>query len=37
MAEHYRHHLPLLPHAAATMRAIADQWPVGVASSSPPS
>ncbi|GAB1821023.1 HAD family hydrolase [Herbidospora sp. RD11066] len=35
MAEHYRHHLPLLPHAAATMRAIADQWPVGVASSSP--
>ncbi|WP_030452071.1 HAD family hydrolase [Herbidospora cretacea] len=35
MAERYRHHLPLLPHAAATMRAVADQWPIGVASSSP--
>jgi HAD superfamily hydrolase (TIGR01509 family) len=36
MAEHYRRELPLLPGAARAVRALADRWPLGLASSSPP-
>lgn len=36
MADRYRSHLPLLPGAVETVRVLADRWPLGVASSSPP-
>ncbi|HEX6054400.1 MAG TPA: HAD family phosphatase, partial [Intrasporangium sp.] len=35
MADHYREHLPLLPGATETVRRLARQWPLGLASSSP--
>ena len=35
MADSYRQDLPLLPGAAATVRALAARWPLGLASSSP--
>jgi HAD superfamily hydrolase (TIGR01509 family) len=37
MAARYRDRLPLLPGAAAAVRALAACWPLGLASSSPPS
>ncbi|HEY0716048.1 MAG TPA: HAD family phosphatase [Streptosporangiaceae bacterium] len=36
MAEHYRRDLPLLPGAVDAVRRMAERWPVGLASSSPP-
>jgi HAD superfamily hydrolase (TIGR01509 family) len=36
MARRYREHLPLLPGAVEAVRAVAAEWPVGIASSSPP-
>lgn len=36
MADRYRHGVPLLPGADAAVRALADRWPLAVASSSPP-
>lgn len=36
MADEYRGHLPLIPGAVEAVRRIAAQWPIGVASSSPP-
>ena len=35
VGERYRAHLALLPGAVETVRALADRWPLGVASSSP--
>jgi HAD superfamily hydrolase (TIGR01509 family) len=35
MAAEYEQHLPLLPGAIDAVRALAGQWPLGVASSSP--
>jgi HAD superfamily hydrolase (TIGR01509 family) len=37
MAAEYVEHLPLLPGAIDAVRALAARWPLGVASSSPPS
>jgi HAD superfamily hydrolase (TIGR01509 family) len=37
MAARYRDRLPLLPGAVAAVRALAARWPLGLASSSPPS
>jgi HAD superfamily hydrolase (TIGR01509 family) len=37
MAAEYASYLPLLPGAVAAVRALAARWPLGVASSSPPS
>jgi HAD superfamily hydrolase (TIGR01509 family) len=34
VAAAYEKHLPLLPHAVETVRALAGRWPLGVASSS---
>jgi HAD superfamily hydrolase (TIGR01509 family) len=34
VAAAYEEHLPLLPHAVETVRALAGRWPLGVASSS---
>jgi HAD superfamily hydrolase (TIGR01509 family) len=36
MADRYRQGVPLLPGAAEAVRALADRWPLAVASSSPP-
>ena len=36
MAGQYRHHLPLLPGAVDAVRRMAERWPLGLASSSPP-
>lgn len=36
MAERYREQVPLLPGAVEAVRALADRWPLAVASSSPP-
>jgi HAD superfamily hydrolase (TIGR01509 family) len=36
MAGQYRHHLPLLPGAVEAVRRMAERWPLGLASSSPP-
>jgi HAD superfamily hydrolase (TIGR01509 family) len=36
MADRYREHVPLLPGAVEAVRALADRWPLAVASSSPP-
>lgn len=36
MAGQYQHHLPLLPGAVDAVRRMAGQWPLGLASSSPP-
>ena len=36
MAGQYRHNLPLLPGAVEAVRRMADRWPLGLASSSPP-
>src|ERR1700761_3905756 len=36
MAGQYQHHLPLLPGAVDAVRRMAERWPVGLASSSPP-
>ena len=36
MANRYREHVPLLPGAVEAVRALADRWPLAVASSSPP-
>jgi HAD superfamily hydrolase (TIGR01509 family) len=36
MAAEYREHLPLIAGAVQAVRRIAERWPVGVASSSPP-
>lgn len=36
MAGQYQHHLPLLPGAVEAVRRMAQRWPVGLASSSPP-
>jgi HAD superfamily hydrolase (TIGR01509 family) len=36
MAGQYQHHLPLLPGAVDAARRMAERWPVGLASSSPP-
>jgi len=37
MAERYEQRLPLLPGAVAAVRELAGRWPLGLASSSPPS
>jgi HAD superfamily hydrolase (TIGR01509 family) len=37
MAARYTGHLPLLPGAVEAVRALAARWPLGLASSSPPS
>jgi HAD superfamily hydrolase (TIGR01509 family) len=37
MAERYRERLPLMPGAVEAVRALAARWPLGLASSSPPS
>jgi HAD superfamily hydrolase (TIGR01509 family) len=37
VAASYREHLPLMPGAADAVRALAARWPLGLASSSPPS
>jgi len=37
MAARYREHLPLLPGATEAVRALAANWPLGLASSAPPS
>jgi HAD superfamily hydrolase (TIGR01509 family) len=37
MAARYREHLPLLPGATEAVRALAASWPLGLASSAPPS
>jgi HAD superfamily hydrolase (TIGR01509 family) len=36
MADRYREHVPLLPGAVDAVVALSEQWPLGVASSSPP-
>jgi len=36
MADRYREHVPLLPGAVEAVGALADRWPLAVASSSPP-
>jgi HAD superfamily hydrolase (TIGR01509 family) len=36
MAGQYQHHLPLLPGAVDAVRRMAERWPLGLASSSPP-
>jgi HAD superfamily hydrolase (TIGR01509 family) len=36
MVRRYAARPPILPHAEATVRAIAERWPVAIASSSPP-
>jgi HAD superfamily hydrolase (TIGR01509 family) len=36
MATSYAEHLPLMPGAVDAVRAIAERWPLGLASSSPP-
>lgn len=36
MAEHYARELPLMPGAAEAVRRLAERWPLGLASSSPP-
>lgn len=36
MAEHYVDEPPLLPHAASTLREVAEQLPTAIASSAPP-
>ncbi|HEY2237211.1 MAG TPA: HAD family phosphatase [Streptosporangiaceae bacterium] len=36
MAGQYQHHLPLLPGAVEAVRRMAERWPLGLASSSPP-
>ncbi|MGE5287070.1 MAG: HAD family hydrolase [Micromonosporaceae bacterium] len=36
MAARYRDHVPLLPGAARAVRSMATRWPLGLASSSPP-
>ncbi len=36
MAGQYQHNLPLLPGAVDAVRRMADRWPLGLASSSPP-
>jgi HAD superfamily hydrolase (TIGR01509 family) len=36
MAGQYQHHLPLLPGAIDAVRRLAERWPLGLASSSPP-
>jgi HAD superfamily hydrolase (TIGR01509 family) len=35
MTQRYREHLPLLPGAVETVRALAARWPLGLASSAP--
>ena len=37
MASAYREHLPLLPGAVQAVRRMGSRWPLGLASSSPPS
>jgi HAD superfamily hydrolase (TIGR01509 family) len=37
MAARYTEHLPLMPGAAGAVRRLAARWPLGLASSSPPS
>jgi HAD superfamily hydrolase (TIGR01509 family) len=37
MAERYRQQLPLMPGAVDAVRTLAGRWPLGLASSSPPS
>lgn len=37
VAASYREHLPLMPGAADAVRGLAARWPLGLASSSPPS
>jgi len=37
MGDRYRERVPLLPGAVEAVEAMADRWPLGVASSSPPS
>jgi HAD superfamily hydrolase (TIGR01509 family) len=37
MASRYAEHLPLMPGAVAVVRSLAAVWPLGLASSSPPS
>lgn len=37
MADRYTEHLPLLPGAVEAVRRMAGRWPLGLASSSPPS
>src|SRR5215472_5463167 len=37
MADRYTEHLPLMPGAAEAVRRLAGRWPLGLASSSPPS
>ena len=37
MAARYTEHLPLMPGAAEAVRRLAGRWPLGLASSSPPS
>ena len=37
MASAYREHLPLLPGAVEAVRRMGSRWPLGLASSSPPS
>ena len=34
LRERYRREVPLLPHAVATVRTVAESWPLGLASSS---
>jgi HAD superfamily hydrolase (TIGR01509 family) len=36
MAEHYARELPLMPGATEAVRRLAERWPLGLASSSPP-
>jgi HAD superfamily hydrolase (TIGR01509 family) len=36
MADRYARHLPLMPGAAGAVRRLAEHWPLGLASSSPP-
>jgi HAD superfamily hydrolase (TIGR01509 family) len=36
MAERYRSHVPLIPGADRVVRSLAERWPLGLASSSPP-
>ena len=36
MADRYARHLPLMPGAVGAVRRMADRWPLGLASSSPP-
>jgi HAD superfamily hydrolase (TIGR01509 family) len=36
MSEGYRDHVPLMPGAVGAVRRMAERWPIGLASSSPP-